>query len=139
MLSSCKFHKISLISEADLLRRNVERYSPQVDFCVTFDARKYEENTCKHAIAEFHLQRRCYEQKHASIAAMKHIGHMITYIILLPRDAMHPRCTSHGPVCVCVCLSVSVSVSVTSRCSTKTAKRRITQTRPRDTAGTLVF
>ena len=32
---------------------------------------------------------------------------------------------------VCVCLSVSI----TSRCSTKTAKRRITQTTPHDTPG----
>ena len=40
---------------------------------------------------------------------------------------------------VCLCLSVSLSVSVTSRCSTKTAKRRITQTTPHDTSGTLVF
>ena len=38
-------------------------------------------------------------------------------------------------VCVCVCLSVSV----TSRSSTKTAKRRITQTTPHDSPGTLVF
>jgi len=38
----------------------------------------------------------------------------------------------------CVCLSVSVW-SVTSRCSTKTAKRRITQTTPHDTSGSLVF
>jgi len=37
------------------------------------------------------------------------------------------RGTSHGPV------------SVTSRCSTKTAKRRIKQTTPHDTPGTLVF
>ena len=36
------------------------------------------------------------------------------------------RGTSHGPVSVCVCLSV------TSRSSTKTAKRRITQTTPHD-------
>jgi len=35
----------------------------------------------------------------------------------------------------CVRLSVSVSVSVTSRCSTKTVKRRITQTTPHDTQG----
>ena len=34
------------------------------------------------------------------------------------------RGTSHGPVSVCL----SVCLSVTSRCSTKTAKRRITQT-----------
>ena len=39
------------------------------------------------------------------------------------------RGTSHRPVSVCVC----PSVSVTSRSSTKTAKRRITQTTPRDT------
>jgi len=41
------------------------------------------------------------------------------------------RGTSHGPV--------SVSVSVTSWGSTKTANRRITQTTPHDTPGTLVF
>ena len=39
------------------------------------------------------------------------------------------RGTSHGPVSVCLCLSVPV----TSRCSTKMAKRRITQTTPHDT------
>ena len=39
------------------------------------------------------------------------------------------RGTSHGPVSVSVCLCLSV----TSRCSTKTAKRRITQTTPHDT------
>ena len=43
--------------------------------------------------------------------------------------------TSHGPVSVCVCLCLSV----TSRCSTKTAKRRITETTPHNTPGTLVF
>jgi len=43
------------------------------------------------------------------------------------------RGTSHGPVSVCPCLSG------TSRCSTKKAKRRITQTTPHDTPGTLVF
>jgi len=36
-------------------------------------------------------------------------------------------------------LCPSVSVSVASRSSTKTAKRRITQTTPHDTPGTLVF
>jgi len=40
-------------------------------------------------------------------------------------------------VCQSVCLSVSVCV--TSRCSSKTAKRKITQTTPHDTPGTLVF
>ena len=45
------------------------------------------------------------------------------------------RGTSHKPVSVRVC----VCLSVTSRCSTKTGKRRITQTTPHDSAGTLVF
>ena len=45
------------------------------------------------------------------------------------------RGTSHGPVSVSVCLCLSV----TSRCSTKTAKRRITQTTLHDSPGTLVF
>ena len=41
------------------------------------------------------------------------------------------RGTSHGPVSVCL--------SVTSQSSTKTAKSRITQTKPHDSSGTLVF
>jgi len=41
--------------------------------------------------------------------------------------------TRHGPVAVCLC------PSVISRCSTKTAKRRITQTTPHDSTGTVVF
>ena len=45
------------------------------------------------------------------------------------------RGTSHGRVSVCP----SVCLSVTSRCSTNTAKRRITQTTPHDSPGTLVF
>ena len=55
------------------------------------------------------------------------------FFSFLPRDAMHPRYTSHGPLSVSVCLSVSVSV--TSRSVTKTAKRRITQTTPHDSPG----
>jgi len=43
------------------------------------------------------------------------------------------RGTSHGPAVS------SVRTSVTSRCSTKTAKRRITQTTPHDSTGSLVF
>jgi len=35
-------------------------------------------------------------------------------------------------------ITVCLSVSVTSRCYTKTAKRRITQTTPHETPGTLV-
>ena len=44
-------------------------------------------------------------------------------------------------LCLSVCLSVCLclSVSVTSRSSTKTVKRRITQTTQHDTPGSLVF
>ena len=49
------------------------------------------------------------------------------------------RGTSHGPVSVCLSVRLSVRPSVTSRCSTKTAKRRITQTTPHDSPGRLVF
>ena len=45
------------------------------------------------------------------------------------RSELCIRGTSHGPVSVCLCLSV------TSRSSTKTAKRRITQTTPHDSSG----
>jgi len=52
----------------------------------------------------------------------------------LPRDAMYPL---YKPwACVCVC--VRLCLSVTSRSSTKTAKRRITQTTPHDSPGTQV-
>ena len=49
--------------------------------------------------------------------------------LLLPRDAMLARYMPSS----CVCLSVI------SRCSTETAKRRITQIKPHDSPGTLVF
>ena len=42
-------------------------------------------------------------------------------------------------LCPSVCVCLSVCLSVTSRCSTKTAKRRITQITSHDTPGTLVF
>ena len=41
--------------------------------------------------------------------------------------------------CRRVSVSLSVRLSVTSRCSTETAKRRITQTMPHDSPGTLVL
>ena len=47
------------------------------------------------------------------------------------RAMLSIRGTSHEPVSVCL--------SVTSRCSTKTAKRKITQTTPHDSQETLVF
>jgi len=58
-------------------------------------------------------------------------------IINFYRAMLCIRGTSHGPVSVCV--RPSVRLSVTSRSFTKTAKRRITQTTPHDSSGTLVF
>jgi len=47
------------------------------------------------------------------------------------------RCYASAVLAMALC--PSVSPSVTSRSSTKTAKRRITQTTPHDSPGTLVF
>ena len=55
--------------------------------------------------------------------------------LLFYRAMLCIRGSRHGPVSVCL----SVRPSVTSRCSTKTAKRRITQTTPHDSQGILVF
>ena len=55
------------------------------------------------------------------------------------------RCYASAVLAMALCLSVcpsvcpSVCLSVTSRSSTKTAKRRITQTTPHDSPGNLVF
>jgi len=46
---------------------------------------------------------------------------------------------THAMGMPCLCVSVCVCLSVTSRSSTKTAKRRITQTTPHDSPGSLVF
>jgi len=53
-----------------------------------------------------------------------------------PHDAMLARILA---VVVCLCVCVYVCLSVTRRYCIKTAKRRITQTTPRDSPGTLVF
>jgi len=51
------------------------------------------------------------------------------------------RCYASAVLAMALCPSVRLSVrlSVASRCTTKTAKRRITQTTPHDNPGTLVF
>ena len=48
-------------------------------------------------------------------------------------------CYASGVLAMGLCLCLSVCLSVTSRSSTKTAKRRITQTTSHDSPGTLVF
>ena len=67
--------------------------------------------------------------------------HCLKYIIRLIsshrlnfyRAMLSMRGSSHGPVSVCVCHKSP------SRCSTETAKRRITQTAPHDSPGNLVY
>jgi len=63
------------------------------------------------------------------------------YIEVVPLDthtdvSSTMSCASGDGICYG---PVSVRLSVTRRCSTKTAKRRITQTTPYDSTGTLVF
>ena len=78
---------------------------------------------------------------HTQLPRRQHSS-LVYGVVLVPlpffyRAMLCIRGTSHGPVSVCLCLCLCLSV--TSRCSTKTAKRRITQTTPHDTPGTLVF
>jgi len=63
---------------------------------------------------------------------------IISYLL---RTLFTARCYASAVLAMGLCLSVCLSVrpSVTSRSSTKTAKRRITQTTPHDSPGTLVF
>ena len=64
----------------------------------------------------------------------------LLYILDL-RFVFTARCYASAVLAMALCLSVCLSVrlSVTSRSSTKTAKRRITQTTTRDSPRTLVF
>jgi len=64
-------------------------------------------------------------------------GGLGLYVLLMIFTA---RCYASPILAMALCPSVRLSVpSVTSRSSTKTAKRRITQTKPDDSPGTLVF
>ena len=58
---------------------------------------------------------------------------------LLILSVFTARCYASAVLAMGLCLSVCLSVSVTSRSSTKTAKRRITQITPHDSPVTLVF
>jgi len=64
-------------------------------------------------------------------------GALIVEGFFLQRDAMIARYMLWP--CVRLCLSVRLRLSVTSRCSTRMAEHRITQTKPHDSTGTLVF
>ena len=77
-----------------------------------------------------HSMNVCWTAKHWLVVFYHHHHRHYCAILCI-------RGTSHGPVSVC--LSVPACVCVTSRCSTKTATSKITQTTPRDKPGTLVF
>jgi len=63
------------------------------------------------------------------------------FVVLHRPTVVTAQCYASAVLAMALCPSVrpSVRLSVTSRCSTKTAKRRITQTTPHDAPGTLVF
>ena len=68
----------------------------------------------------------------------------VSFLYLLATvEHMHPSSVftarSYASAVLAMALCPSVCLSVTSRCSTKTAKRRITQTKPHDSPRTLVF
>jgi len=83
----------------------------------------------------------------AGFLANKSVHQLVrTYLVYEPiwvdfRLVFTARCYASAVLATALCLSVCLSIcpSVTSRSSTKTAKRRIIQTTPRDTPGTLVF
>ena len=64
-------------------------------------------------------------------------GQLLNCFLIIGIPVFTTRCYASAGLAMglCPCLSVYV----TSRCSTKTAKRRITQTTPHHTPGTLVF
>ena len=69
-----------------------------------------------------------------------HFGHVfyVLNVFYFP-NVFTARCYASAVLAMGLCLYVCLSVSVTSRSSTKTDKRRITQTTPHDSPGTLVF
>jgi len=77
-----------------------------------------------------------------------HICHMVNPALIVTCNQLNrftarryaiARCMLWPCVRLCLCLSVCLSVSVTSRCCAKTAKFRITQTKPHDRPGTHSF
>ena len=76
-----------------------------------------------------------WPQAYLQYTCLMQLSLLLSFYSSFYRAMLCIRGTSHGPVSVCP----SVCPSVTSRCSTKTANRRITQTTPHDSPGTLVF
>jgi len=71
----------------------------------------------------------CFDNRIIQHILLVNVHYTQHFFIGFYRAVLCIRGTSHGLVSVCP----SVCLSVTSRCSTKTAKRRITQTTPHDT------
>ena len=98
------------------------------------------------------IRRRCYAAmalarwhrlSHSSLAYSTYAGWARSSDTTFYRASSSSRGICHGRVSVClsvsVCLCLSVCLSVTSRCSTKMAKRRNTQTAPHDSPGTCLL
>ena len=84
------------------------------------------------------------DESQSSIAKNLKCDELLSYTFIIhtaDERIFTARCYASAVLAMALCLSVRLSVclSVTSRCSTKTAKRRITQTTPHDTPKTLVF
>jgi len=63
----------------------------------------------------------------------------VTLLLLLSPSLSSPIARWYACAVLAMALCLSVCLSVTNRCSTKMAKRRITQTTLHDSTGTLVF
>ena len=80
------------------------------------------------------------DESQSSIAKNLKCDELLSYTFIIHSAGERiftARCYASAVLAMALCLSVRLSV--TSRCSTKTAKRRITQTTPHDSPGTLVF
>jgi len=110
-------------SSAAPLPNNTEQHSQ------TFRDRKRDITVMKDNLTATKCQT-CFIQKCAKL-----------YTITVTASVFTAQCYACAVYAMALCPSVRLSVcmSVTSRCSTKTDKRRITQTTPHDSPGSLVF
>jgi len=92
------------------------------------------------ALSRCHWNTRLTREKYAVLLKCCLKASAVIVLLIFTRAALSQRGTCRHRVSVCQTLDCpSVCPSVTSRCSTKTAKPRITQTTPYDSPGTLVF
>jgi len=74
-----------------------------------------------------------HRQCHHSIERIR-LSIQLKKTVCLSCTVFTARCYAFAVLAVGLCPSISVCLSVTSRCTTKTAKRRITQTTPHDSS-----